>query len=83
MKLISTLISMDVTTATKLFWRSSKMLGDRWFAECVLYNFIHMKLNCVQTIGDKIEVLLRTSWGMWAKHCDKAFGKKHGTDIDD
>jgi uncharacterized membrane protein len=28
MKLISTLISMDVTTATKLFWRSSKMLGD-------------------------------------------------------
>jgi hypothetical protein len=45
------------------------------FAECVLYKFTHMKLNCLQIKGDKIEVLLRMSGGIGATHCDKACGK--------
>jgi hypothetical protein len=73
MKLYSTLISMDVNTAAKLFWRRGKVFVDG-FRMCAL-QLMYMKLSCVQTIWDKIEVLLRLSWGIWGTHWDKGMWK--------
>jgi hypothetical protein len=73
MKLYSALISMDVTTAPKLFWRRGKVFVEG-FKMCAL-QLIYMKSNCVlQTIWDKIEVLLRSSWGI-GTHWDKGMWK--------
>ncbi len=44
------------------------------FGMCAL-QVMYMKLNCVQTIWDKIEVLLRSSWGIWGTHWDKGMWK--------
>jgi hypothetical protein len=73
MKLYSALISMDVTTAPKLFWRRGKVFVDG-FRMCAL-QVKYMELNCVQTIWVKIEVLLRSSWGIWGTHWDKGMWK--------